>query len=145
MATVAEVEVNRQTGTVHVKRFVCVHDCGLIVNPEALPGTVSANLIQSLSRSLKEEVTFDGSHVTSVDWNSLPHREGVGRARSSGHHLDQPSGDSAERRRRTIEPAHGCGHRLTQSSMQRVHACDKDLLHRQESKPRSPRFTPPDR
>ncbi len=72
VATVAEVEVNRRTGTVHVKRFVCVHDCGLIVNPEALSGTVAANLIQSLSRSLKEEVTFDGSHVTSVDWNTYP-------------------------------------------------------------------------
>lgn len=72
VATVAEVEVNRQTGAVRVKRFVCVHDCGLIVNPEALAGTVSANLIQSLSRSLKEEVMFDGSRVTSVDWNSYP-------------------------------------------------------------------------
>ena len=72
VATVAEVEVNRQTGAVHVKRFVCVHDCGLIVNPEALAGTVSANLIQSLSRSLKEEVMFDGSRVTSVDWNTYP-------------------------------------------------------------------------
>ena len=72
VATVAEAEVNRRTGVVHVKRFVCVHDCGLIVNPEALAGTVAANLIQSLSRSLKEEVTFDGSHVTSVDWNTYP-------------------------------------------------------------------------
>jgi CO/xanthine dehydrogenase Mo-binding subunit len=72
VATVAEVEVNRRTGAVHVKRFVCVHDCGLIINPEALAGTVAANLVQSLSRTLKEEVTFDGTHVTSVDWNSYP-------------------------------------------------------------------------
>jgi nicotinate dehydrogenase subunit B len=72
VATVAEVEVNRRTGAVHVKRFVCVHDCGLIVNPEALAGTVAANLIQSLSRTLKEEVMFDGSRVTSVDWNTYP-------------------------------------------------------------------------
>ncbi|HXU21259.1 MAG TPA: molybdopterin cofactor-binding domain-containing protein [Verrucomicrobiae bacterium] len=72
VATVAEVEVNRRSGTVHVKRLVCVHDCGLIVNPEALSGTVAANLIQSLSRGLKEEVKFDGSRVTSVDWNTYP-------------------------------------------------------------------------
>jgi CO/xanthine dehydrogenase Mo-binding subunit len=72
VATVAEVEVNRRTGAVHVKRFVCVHDCGLIINPEALRGTIAANLIQSLSRSLKEEVMFDGTHVTSVDWNTYP-------------------------------------------------------------------------
>ena len=72
VATVAEVEVNRRTGVVHVKRFVCVHDCGLIINPEALRGTIAANLIQSMSRSLKEEVTFDETHVTSVDWNTYP-------------------------------------------------------------------------
>jgi nicotinate dehydrogenase subunit B len=72
VATVAEVEVNRRTGAVRVKRFVCVHDCGLIINPEALGGTVAANLIQSLSRALKEEVKFDGTRVTSVDWNTYP-------------------------------------------------------------------------
>jgi nicotinate dehydrogenase subunit B len=72
VATVAEVEVNRRTGVVHVKRFVCVHDCGLIINPEALSGTIAANLIQSMSRSLKEEVMFDETRVTSVDWNTYP-------------------------------------------------------------------------
>jgi CO/xanthine dehydrogenase Mo-binding subunit len=72
VATVAEVEVNRQSGAVRVKRLVCAHDCGLIVNPDALRGTIQANLVQSLSRALKEEVTFDQSRVTSVDWNSYP-------------------------------------------------------------------------
>jgi len=70
VATVAEVDVNRRTGAVYVKRFVCVHDCGLIINPEALRGTIAANLIQSLSRSLKEEVLFEPTRVTSVDWNT---------------------------------------------------------------------------
>jgi CO/xanthine dehydrogenase Mo-binding subunit len=72
VATVAEVEVNRRTGALRVKRFVCAHDCGFIINPEALRGTIAANLIQSLSRSLKEEVMFDETHVTSVDWNTYP-------------------------------------------------------------------------
>lgn len=72
VATVAEVEVNRLTGEVRVKRLVCAHDCGLIVNPDALRGTVQANLIQSLGRALKEEVTFDKTNVTSVDWNTYP-------------------------------------------------------------------------
>lgn len=72
VATVAEVEVNRQTGAVRVKRFVCVHDCGLIVNPEAVRATIMANLVQSLSRAVKEEVMFDRSNVTSVDWLSYP-------------------------------------------------------------------------
>ena len=72
VATVAEVEVNRRTGDVRVKRLVCAHDCGLIVNPEALRGTIQANLVQSTGRALKEEVTFDHANVTSVDWNSYP-------------------------------------------------------------------------
>jgi CO/xanthine dehydrogenase Mo-binding subunit len=66
------VEVSAKDGAVRVKRLVCAHDCGLIVNPEALRGTVQANLVQSLSRALKEEVTFDRTHVTSSDWNSYP-------------------------------------------------------------------------
>ncbi len=72
VGTVAEVEVNRKTGAVHVTRFVCAHDCGLIINPEALRTTIEANLVQSLGRGLKEEVTFDRSNVTSVDWITYP-------------------------------------------------------------------------
>jgi nicotinate dehydrogenase subunit B len=72
VATVAEVEVKRASGEVRVKRLVCAHDCGLIVNPEALRGTIQANLVQSMGRALKEEVTFDASSVTSVDWNTYP-------------------------------------------------------------------------
>ena len=72
VATVAEVEVNRKTGAVRVTRFVCAHDCGLIINPQALRTTIEANLIQSLGRGMKEEVTFDRSNVTSVDWITYP-------------------------------------------------------------------------
>jgi CO/xanthine dehydrogenase Mo-binding subunit len=72
VATIAEVEVDRRSGAVRVKRLVCAHDCGLIVNPEALRGTIQANLIQSLGRTLMEEVTFDRNNVTSVDWNTYP-------------------------------------------------------------------------
>jgi CO/xanthine dehydrogenase Mo-binding subunit len=72
VGTVAEVEVNRRTGAVHVKRFVCAHDCGLIINPVALRTTIEANLIQSMGRCLMEEVMFDRSNVTSVDWRTYP-------------------------------------------------------------------------
>jgi nicotinate dehydrogenase subunit B len=72
VGTIADVEVNRRTGAVRVTRFVCAHDCGLIVNPDGLRSTIEANLIQSLSRSLWEEVTFDRSRVTSVDWRTYP-------------------------------------------------------------------------
>jgi nicotinate dehydrogenase subunit B len=72
VGTVAEVDVNRRSGEVRVTRFVCAHDCGLIINPQTLRSTIAANLVQSLSRALKEEVLFDRSNVTSVDWLTYP-------------------------------------------------------------------------
>jgi nicotinate dehydrogenase subunit B len=69
---IAEVEVNRRTGRVWVKRLVCAHDCGLVINPEALRRTIECGMLHSLSRALHEEVRFDTEKVTSVDWVSHP-------------------------------------------------------------------------
>jgi nicotinate dehydrogenase subunit B len=72
VAQIAEVEVNRRTGRVWVKRLVCAHDCGLVINPEGLKRTVEGGMMYALSRALHEEVTFDTEKVTSVDWASYP-------------------------------------------------------------------------
>jgi CO/xanthine dehydrogenase Mo-binding subunit len=72
VAEIAEVEVNRQTGHVFVKRMVCAHDCGLVINPEGLKRTVEGGMLHSLSRALHEEVQFDREKVTSVDWATHP-------------------------------------------------------------------------
>jgi len=72
VAEIAEVEVNRRTGHVWVKRLVCAHDCGLVINPEALRRTIEGGMLHSLSRTLHEEVKFDTEKVLSVDWNSHP-------------------------------------------------------------------------
>jgi CO/xanthine dehydrogenase Mo-binding subunit len=72
VAQIAEVEVNRKTGHVWVKRMVCAHDCGLVINPEALRRTLECGMLHSLSRTLHEEVSFDAEKVTSVDWVSHP-------------------------------------------------------------------------
>jgi CO/xanthine dehydrogenase Mo-binding subunit len=71
-AQIAEVEVNRSTGQVWVKRLVCAHDCGLVINPEALRRTLEGAMLHSLSRALHEEVRFNTERVTSVDWGSHP-------------------------------------------------------------------------
>jgi CO/xanthine dehydrogenase Mo-binding subunit len=47
VAEIAEVEVNRRTGHVWVKRLVCAHDCGLVINPEALRRTVEGGMLHS--------------------------------------------------------------------------------------------------
>src|SRR5688572_22534925 len=72
VAQIAEVEVNRRTGHVWVKRFVCAHDCGLVINPEALRRALEGGMLHSLSRALHEEVRFDAEKVTSVDWVTHP-------------------------------------------------------------------------
>jgi len=72
VAEIAEVEVNRRTGHVWVKRLVCAHDCGLVINPEALRRTIECGMLHSLSRALHEEVRFDGEKPTGVDWITHP-------------------------------------------------------------------------
>jgi CO/xanthine dehydrogenase Mo-binding subunit len=72
VGNIAEVEVNRRTGVVRVLRYVMAHDCGLVINPLGLTQTLQANVIQTLSRTLKEEVHFNRRAVTSVDWATYP-------------------------------------------------------------------------
>ena len=64
--------MNQTTGHVWVKRLVCAHDCGLVINPLSLQRTIEGNLLYGLSRALHEEVQFDTEKVTSVDWVSHP-------------------------------------------------------------------------
>ncbi|MGA8093124.1 MAG: molybdopterin cofactor-binding domain-containing protein [Steroidobacteraceae bacterium] len=72
VATIADISVDRKRGTIRVERVVVAHDCGLVVNPDGLRNQVEGNIIQSLSRTLHEEVTFDRAHVTSRDWEGYP-------------------------------------------------------------------------
>jgi CO/xanthine dehydrogenase Mo-binding subunit len=72
VAEIAEVEVNRTTGRIWVKRLVCAHDCGLVVNPVALTRAVENGMLHGVSRSLYEEVSFDNEKMTSVDWITSP-------------------------------------------------------------------------
>ncbi|MBI4468973.1 MAG: xanthine dehydrogenase family protein molybdopterin-binding subunit [Acidobacteria bacterium] len=72
VATVVEVEVDRETGKVRVKRVVVAFETGIIVNPDGLLNQVEQATLQGISRALMEEVQFDKSNVTSVDWVSHP-------------------------------------------------------------------------
>jgi nicotinate dehydrogenase subunit B len=72
VACIAFVAVDSDSGSTRVKRVVVAHDCGLIINPDGVRNQIEGNVIQSLSRALKEEVKFDQVQVTSVDWDSYP-------------------------------------------------------------------------
>jgi nicotinate dehydrogenase subunit B len=72
IAAIAEVEVNRTSGKVAVKRVTLAQDCGLIVNPDGITNQIEGNVIQGVSRTLLEEVKFDASGIKSLDWESYP-------------------------------------------------------------------------
>lgn len=72
VAMAMEVDVDKTSGAVRVRRVACAHDCGLVINPVALRAQIEGNILQTLSRTLYEEVAFDRSRVTSVDWTSYP-------------------------------------------------------------------------
>lgn len=72
VALAVEVAVEPSTGAIKVTRAVCAQDCGLMINPDTVRARVEGGIIQTLSRTLKEEVTFDRSRVTSIDWATYP-------------------------------------------------------------------------
>jgi nicotinate dehydrogenase subunit B len=72
IGAVAEVEVERASGAIRVTKFFVVHDCGQIINPDGLKNQIEGNVIQTVSRTLLEEVKFDRAQVTSLDWDSYP-------------------------------------------------------------------------
>jgi nicotinate dehydrogenase subunit B len=72
VAAIAEVDIDRSTGKIWVKRFVVAHDCGQIINPDGLHKCIEGNVIQGISRTLWEEVKFNDKTVTTVDWVSYP-------------------------------------------------------------------------
>ncbi len=69
---VAEVEVNKETGKVTITHMYGAIDAGLAVNPAFIENQISGQLVQTASRMLLEEVTFNKTNVTSLDWNSYP-------------------------------------------------------------------------
>jgi CO/xanthine dehydrogenase Mo-binding subunit len=72
VAMSVELVVDRKTGVINVENVWCVHDCGQIINPDGVRAQVEGCIIQTLSRTLLEEVQFDRTHVTSNDWSSYP-------------------------------------------------------------------------
>jgi CO/xanthine dehydrogenase Mo-binding subunit len=72
VATVADVAIDPASGEVRVTRVVVAHDCGRIVNPDGVRAQVEGNVIQGVSRALKEQVTWDEREVTSLTWTEYP-------------------------------------------------------------------------
>ncbi|WP_213771644.1 molybdopterin cofactor-binding domain-containing protein [Bradyrhizobium sp. dw_78] len=71
-AWVADVAVNKATGDVSVTRVVAGQDSGLMINPDGVRHQIHGNIVQSTSRVLMEQVSFDRNAVTSREWGAYP-------------------------------------------------------------------------
>jgi CO/xanthine dehydrogenase Mo-binding subunit len=69
---VADIEVNRSTGSILVKHIFAVMDCGTAINPGIVESQIVGMSIQATSRVLMEAVEFSKKGVTSLDWVSYP-------------------------------------------------------------------------
>jgi CO/xanthine dehydrogenase Mo-binding subunit len=71
-AIASEVEVNRETGRPRLVRAVAAVDSGQVVNPDGLINQIEGAILQSMSWTLYERVTFDDTRITSIDWQTYP-------------------------------------------------------------------------
>ena len=71
-AWIADVAVNKATGDVSVTRVVAGQDSGLMINPDGIRHQIHGNVIQSTSRALMEEVSFERGAVTAREWGAYP-------------------------------------------------------------------------
>jgi len=70
VATMAEVDVDRKTGKVKVKRVVCVQDMGLVVNPEGARIQMEGCIMMGLGYALTERVRFKGGEIFDINFDT---------------------------------------------------------------------------
>jgi CO/xanthine dehydrogenase Mo-binding subunit len=72
VALVCDVAVDTRSGKITVEKVTVAHDCGQLINPDGATNQIEGGIVQTISRTLIEDVTFDASRVTSTDWVSYP-------------------------------------------------------------------------
>ena len=70
VATMAEVEVDRKSGRVRVKRIVCALDIGQVINPEGALMQMDGSLMMGLGYALTEEVRFKGGQIFDANFDT---------------------------------------------------------------------------
>lgn len=71
-AWVVELTVHPKSGRIIITRLTVGQDAGLMINPDGVRHQVHGNVIQTLSRTLKERVSFEDGKPTSSEWGSYP-------------------------------------------------------------------------
>lgn len=93
-AHAACVEVDELTGTVDVKSYLAVSDCGKIMNPQIYQQQVHGGIAQGLGYALSEEFTVTDGKATSRDFSTyiLPTAADVPEIESVAVELYEPTG-----------------------------------------------------
>jgi CO/xanthine dehydrogenase Mo-binding subunit len=71
-AVAMEVRVDRETGAIRVPRVVAAVDSGEAINPDGIRNQIEGGIVQSLSWTTRESVSFDKTHRASFDWSAYP-------------------------------------------------------------------------
>jgi isoquinoline 1-oxidoreductase len=74
VAEIAEVEVDKRSGQVQVKRVVCAQDMGIVINPEGAKMQMEGCITMGLGYALTEDIRFEGGHIldSNFDTYELP-------------------------------------------------------------------------
>lgn len=70
VATIAEVEVDKNTGEVQVKRVVCAQDMGLVINPQGATIQMEGCITMGLGYALKEDIHFRGGQILNENFDT---------------------------------------------------------------------------
>ncbi|MCK0191730.1 molybdopterin cofactor-binding domain-containing protein [Arenibacter sp. F20364] len=72
IAVAAKVTVDKNNGNVGLIKMWAAVDVGEVINMDGLTNQIEGGMIQAASWTLKEEVTFNTTEITSTDWIKYP-------------------------------------------------------------------------
>jgi isoquinoline 1-oxidoreductase len=70
VAAMAEVEVDRSSGMIDVKRVVCAQDMGQVINPQGATIQMEGCITMGLGYALSEEVHFSNGRLLDVNFDT---------------------------------------------------------------------------
>jgi isoquinoline 1-oxidoreductase len=72
VAEIAEVEVERASGQIRVRRVVVAQESGVVVNPDGLRNQIEGGVVMGLGPTLHEAVRYEGGRCLSRSFASYP-------------------------------------------------------------------------
>lgn len=93
-AQIAEVEVDRETGLVDVKRMWTAHDCGTVINPRSVEGQLAGSIQMGLGYALSEQFVMEGGKTLNPNFVDYKMPTAMDMPQSEVVHIDtyEPEG-----------------------------------------------------